>query len=83
MIDHRATRERFDRVVSLVDGYETPYGPELLATAHWVATKERAATTDDIVDAIYAWGPGKDQFSRPQIAAAVERLTDGGWVEAP
>jgi O-acetyl-ADP-ribose deacetylase (regulator of RNase III) len=82
LIDHRPTRERFDRVASLVDGFETPYGLELLATAHWVATKERAATSDDIADAIYAWGAGKNQFSRAQIALAVERLTDGAWVEA-
>lgn len=82
LIDHDATRERFERVASLADGFETPYGLELLATAHWVATKERAATTDDIVTAIYAWGPGKNQFSRPQITLAVQRLTNGAWVEA-
>jgi O-acetyl-ADP-ribose deacetylase (regulator of RNase III) len=82
LTDHGATRERFDRVASLVDGFETPYGLELLATAHWVATKEGAQTPDMIADAIYAWGPGKHQFSRPQIALAVQRLADGAWVEA-
>lgn len=82
LTDHQATRERFDRVASLVDGFETPYGLELLATAHWVATEEGARTPDAIADAIYAWGPGKNQFSRPQIAVAVERLADGAWVKA-
>ena len=82
LTDHRATRERFDRVASLVDGFETPYGLELLATAHWVATKEGARTPDAIADAIYAWGPGKTQFSRSQISLAVERLRDGAWVQA-
>jgi hypothetical protein len=78
LTDHRATRERFERVASLVDGFETPYGLELLATAHWVATKEGARTPD----AIHEWAPGKRQFSRPQIALAVERLADGAWVDA-
>jgi O-acetyl-ADP-ribose deacetylase (regulator of RNase III) len=82
LTDHRATRERFERVASLVDGFETPYGLELLATAHWVATKEGARTPDAIADAIHEWAPGKRQFSRPQIALAVERLADGAWVDA-
>lgn len=81
LTDHRTTRERFDRVAALVDGFETPYGLELLATAHWVATKEGALTPDAIAGAIYAWGPGKKQFSRPQIALAVERLAEGAWVK--
>lgn len=82
LTDHRATRERFDRVAALVDGFETPYGLELLATAHWVATKEDARTPDTIAAAIYEWAPGKSQFSRAQISLAVERLADDAWVEA-
>ena len=31
------TRSRFDRVGKLVEGFETPYGMELLASVHWVA----------------------------------------------
>src|SRR6202042_3301980 len=30
------TRIRFDRVGDLVEGFETPFGLELLATVHWV-----------------------------------------------
>jgi O-acetyl-ADP-ribose deacetylase (regulator of RNase III) len=82
LIDHHATRDRFDRVASLVDGFETPYGLELLATAHWVVTKEAAQAPAEIADAIYAWGPGKSQFSRRQIALAAKQLVDGAWVTA-
>lgn len=31
------TRSRFDRVGNLVEGFETPFGLELLATVHWIA----------------------------------------------
>ena len=30
------TRERFDRVEDLVDGFESSFGLELLSTVHWV-----------------------------------------------
>ena len=33
------TLERFGRVVTLVNGFESPYGLELLATVHWVADR--------------------------------------------
>ena len=39
------TRSRFDRVGNLVEGFETPFGLELLATVHWVVTREHATKT--------------------------------------
>ena len=41
-----------ERVRNLIQGLETPYGMELLATVHWVATQERNIKTAD--DAIVA-----------------------------
>jgi hypothetical protein len=38
--DKGETIARFDRVGELVEGFETPFGLELLATVHWVATRE-------------------------------------------
>jgi O-acetyl-ADP-ribose deacetylase (regulator of RNase III) len=38
-----STRDRFDRVGRLVEGFETPFGLELLATVHWVARHESQA----------------------------------------
>jgi O-acetyl-ADP-ribose deacetylase (regulator of RNase III) len=77
---HPETRERFDRVGALVEGFETPFGLELLATAHWVAANENARTDQAITDAFYEWNPGKGQFTTEQIAIAVGRLREGGWV---
>src|SRR5678815_2330951 len=36
------TRSRLDKVADLVEGFESPFGLELLATVHWIACKERA-----------------------------------------
>jgi O-acetyl-ADP-ribose deacetylase (regulator of RNase III) len=81
LAEHPQTNARFDRVRELVDGFETPFGLELLATAHWVADNENARTDQAITDAFYAWNPGKAQFTPEQIGIAVERLRAGGWVE--
>lgn len=40
LTDHPETRERYDRIIKLIDGFEAPYGLELLASTHRVATNE-------------------------------------------
>lgn len=71
---------RFDRVGELVEGFETPFGLELLATVHWVATRERVAGLDDLRTKIYAWNERKRRFSPRQIAVAYETLCAKGWL---
>ena len=39
---HPETQARFDRVVKLIHGFETPFGMELLATVHRVSAGEGA-----------------------------------------
>jgi O-acetyl-ADP-ribose deacetylase (regulator of RNase III) len=80
LAEHPRTSERFDRVGELVEGFETPFGLELLATAHWVADKENAGTDQAIVDAFYAWNPRKAQFTPEQIAIAISRLRAERWL---
>ncbi|MCB1455501.1 MAG: macro domain-containing protein [Rhizobiaceae bacterium] len=74
------TRNRFDRVGKLVEGFETPFGLELLATVHWVASRENATSTEDAVDKVYAWNDRKKRFSPRQIGIAFETLRAKGWV---
>ncbi len=57
------TRERFERVSQLVEGFESPYGLELLATVHWIMTRESPATTEDLVERFYAWAERKCRFT--------------------
>lgn len=74
------TQQRFDRLARLVEGYETPFGLELLATVHWVATKEGASDRPRIADATRQWGHRKRQFSQEQIELAVDRLESQDWL---
>jgi O-acetyl-ADP-ribose deacetylase (regulator of RNase III) len=73
-------RSRFDRVAALVNGFETPFGLELLATVHWVVAQENALTLEDAIDKTYAWNDRKRSFTRGQIALAFETLDERGWV---
>jgi O-acetyl-ADP-ribose deacetylase (regulator of RNase III) len=80
---HAPTHERFDRVVRLVEGFETPFGLELLSTVHWVATEEGALTEHGMVEAVHDWASHKRRFSPDQIACAAERLRGEGWISTP
>lgn len=78
---HGATRARFDKVATLVEGFESPIGLELLSTVHWVMKHEDGRTLEDVVARTYAWNPRKRQFSPRQIGIAVNVLSQKGWVE--
>ena len=75
------TQARFERVSNLVEGFESPFGLELLSTVHWVATEEQVLTMDDVVGRTYAWNDRKKQFSKRQIALAVDVLSRKGWID--
>jgi O-acetyl-ADP-ribose deacetylase (regulator of RNase III) len=76
------TKSRFDRVGKLVEGFETPFGLELLATVHWVVTRENATDPASAAAAVYAWNERKVRFSRAQISIAFEALRANGWLPA-
>jgi O-acetyl-ADP-ribose deacetylase (regulator of RNase III) len=76
------TRNRFDRVADLVEGFESPSGMELLSTVHWVMKHEGVLSTEDIVNRVHAWNPRKQQFSARQIGIAADVLTRKGWMAA-
>lgn len=75
-----ATKDRLKRVSDLVDGFETPFGLELLATAHWVAFENPSAGDDEVAEIIHAWNPRKGQFSEQQISLALQVLREKGWL---
>lgn len=77
---HPDTRDRFNKVAELVEGFETPFGLELLSTVHWVITKDNAQSIQDVIQHIYAWNDRKRQFTPRQIALAVDVLSQKGWV---
>ena len=80
---HPETLARFERVAALVEGFESAFGTELLATVHWVATRERPKDAEALVKAIYDWGPQKRSFTPRQIQMTARRLAEGRWMANP
>lgn len=78
---HQETRTRFDKVAELVEGFESPYGLELLATVHWVTKQTAVPSVEDVTQRIYAWNERKRQFTPRQIGLAMNVLSQKGWVE--
>ncbi len=76
------TRERFDRVGSLVSGFESAFGLELLSTVHWVIEHDKPVSGADLVRRTYAWNRRKKQFSARQIVLAADVLREHRWTTA-
>ncbi len=68
---HPNTQARFDRVADLINGFETPYGMELLATVHWVVARDGARSLDETVELVHGWTERKRKlFPRRHIELA-------------
>lgn len=80
--EHAVTRERFERVDALVDGFESATGLELLATVHWVAQQHPTANDDEVIERFYMWGRHKRRFTERQIRIGIDRLRGKGWLHA-
>jgi hypothetical protein len=78
--DHPRTKQHFDRVSELVEGFESPFGMELLATVHWVVTKENAMTIEQVASRVHEWNERKKQFTPRQIELAYSVLSKKGWL---
>lgn len=76
---HNKTKENSKKVMELVNGFETPFGLELLATVHWIINKENTHSLSDVIKSVYSWNNRKKQFSEKQIALAVDVLVNKKW----
>lgn len=76
------TVERLERVAALIDGFETPFGMELLGTVHWVMQHEAQATrVDEVIAKVHAWSARKRSSMKDgHIRAAWQRLREQHWV---
>src|SRR5262249_8045264 len=75
--EYPATKQRLQRVSRLFQGWETPYGLELLATVHWALTRVEPALVDraSVHEFVASWTPRKAKLFKPgQIDRAIERL---------
>ncbi len=81
---HAATRVRFQRVAKLIEGFETPFGMELLASVHWIAMHENAEAKTEVSAAIagvHAWNERKKKtMHADHIRSAWQRLREQNWI---
>lgn len=76
----KETGERVERISRLIEGFETPYGMELLATVHWTTAERPRATFDEIVQGVHGWNERKREIMpRSHIKAAYDRLLAEKW----
>jgi hypothetical protein len=83
LADSEGAQERFARVARLIDGFETPYGMELLASVHWVATNDnrgKSIDQDHAVELVHSWNEHKKVFLPKHIKAAWLRLHKESWI---
>jgi len=77
--------ERLRRVSKLIEGFETPYGMELLATVHWVATHENTdalGNCERAAQQVQKWSQRKaGLFTSQHIQEAWQRLRDQDWLQ--
>ena len=64
--DRVETRQHVKKVSDLIAGFETPYGMELLATVHWVASRDGAKDPDEAVRLVHAWSDRKKGLFPPR-----------------
>jgi len=77
---HPTTQQRFERVVDLIEGFESTYGMELLATIHWVTTREGAASVQEAIAKTHGWNERKRMFSPEHIQVAWDVLRSKHWL---
>lgn len=78
--------DRIEAVMQLVTGFASAYGLELLATVHWVATREGAGQIADagaLTKHVASWSERKGRlFTELHVGKAIDRLRSLRWVAA-
>ena len=80
LTNKKNTNENFVKVAKLVDGFETPFGLELLSIVHWIVKNENASNLEEVISKIYNWNERKKQFSEKQIKIALDVLIKNNWI---
>ena len=79
---HPGSFAHLNKVADLVDGFETPYGMELLASVHWLAVHDRQAVDQkSAISAMAGWNERKRRlFKSEHICIAWDRIQEEGWI---
>lgn len=88
LAEDSGSQERLARVAKLIEGFETPFGMELLATVHWLASREEMPTPESILAKVKDWEPSRPDWGQrkaalmktPHIKAAIVQLESRSWI---
>lgn len=81
LVDCPELEETLERVTQLIEGFETPFSLELLASVHWVAHQEHAGTPEEALAKIADWTERKRQImTREKVELAWRHLGEYGWL---
>lgn len=81
--DDEDVERRLARVQDVIEGFETPFGLELLTTVLWVARENPRAgdSVHQVITQVRDWNRRKhDLFTPKQVRVAWERLREQGWI---
>lgn len=81
LVKEEEALNRLVAVEEIIEGFETPYGLELLSTVHWIVKKDPAIaeTASDVIFEVHNWNERKKlTFKENHILKALKHLTDKG-----
>ncbi len=85
LTSNKAAAGHLERVANVIEGFETPYGLELLSSVHWVAVHGTppARSSDEAVQAVHRWNDRKRVMFKPEhIRVAWGRLNEQSWLDS-
>lgn len=77
LVENAEALERLKQVSTIIRGFETPYGLELLATVHWIIKEnpEINSEPNKIIEAVHSWSQRKQKmFKKEHIYKAWQHL---------
>jgi len=71
------------RLSLLIEGYETPYGMELLSSVHFLSVSEGILSQPEMSEALESWNDHKrESFPTAAVSAALDRLRTDGLIQS-
>lgn len=83
LLGHEESLSRLKRVSEVIEGFETPYGMELLSSVHWVTkyALQPAKNANEAIEAIHNWTARKSKMFKPEhVRTAWDRLETYEWI---
>ncbi|HDV5709685.1 TPA: macro domain-containing protein [Legionella pneumophila] len=72
---------QLQKVADLIDGFQSPYGMELLSSVHWIASYEHAKNANEVFIKIQHWNARKRKIMQEShIKSAWQRLEEYNWI---